>query len=41
VPHISLVFREMWDTAVLTLKPVSCPTALYGWEGEPVKRFWR
>jgi hypothetical protein len=22
VPHISLVFREMWDTAGLTLKPL-------------------
>jgi hypothetical protein len=21
MPHISLVFREMWDTAVLPLKP--------------------
>jgi hypothetical protein len=26
VPHISLVFREMWDTAGLPLKPVSCST---------------
>jgi hypothetical protein len=23
VPHISLVFREMWDTAGLPLKPVA------------------
>jgi hypothetical protein len=23
VPHISLVFREMWDTAGLALKPVA------------------
>jgi hypothetical protein len=23
VPHISLVFREMWDTAGLPLKPVT------------------
>jgi len=23
VPHISLVFREMWDTAALALKPVA------------------
>jgi hypothetical protein len=23
VPHISLVFHEMWDTTGLTLKPVA------------------
>jgi hypothetical protein len=27
---ISLVFREMWDTAALSLKPVADPTTLYG-----------
>jgi hypothetical protein len=26
VPHISLVFREMWDTASLALKPDTGPT---------------
>jgi hypothetical protein len=26
VPHISLVFREMWDTTGLPLKPVAGPT---------------
>ncbi len=28
VPHTSLVFREMWDTAGLTLKPVADLAAL-------------
>jgi hypothetical protein len=27
VPHISLVFREMWDTAGLPLKPAAGQTA--------------
>ena len=27
---ISLVFREMWDTAALALKPVTGPTTPYG-----------
>ena len=26
VPHISLVFREMWDTTGLPLKPAAGPT---------------
>ena len=30
VPHISLVFREMWDTAALALKPLAGLTALQG-----------
>jgi hypothetical protein len=30
VPHISLVFREMWDTTVLSLKPVAVLTTPYG-----------
>jgi hypothetical protein len=30
VPHISLVFREMWDTAGLPLKPVAGPTTPHG-----------
>jgi hypothetical protein len=30
VPHISLVFREMWDTAGPTLKPVACSAAPSG-----------
>ena len=30
VPHISLVFREMWDTAALTLTPLAGPTNLSG-----------
>jgi hypothetical protein len=30
VPHISLVFREMWDTAGLPLKPVADPTVPSG-----------
>jgi hypothetical protein len=30
VPHISLVFREMWDTAGLPLKPAAVPTDLHG-----------
>jgi hypothetical protein len=30
VPHISLVFREMWDTAGLPLKPVADSTTPYG-----------
>ncbi len=30
VPHISLVFREMWDTAGLPLKPVASPSAPSG-----------
>jgi hypothetical protein len=25
VPHISLVFREMWDTTGLPLKPFASP----------------
>jgi hypothetical protein len=28
VPHISLVFREMWDTTELTLKPSTESTGL-------------
>jgi hypothetical protein len=30
VPHISLVFREMWDTADLPRKSVAGPTDPYG-----------
>jgi hypothetical protein len=30
VPHISLVFREMWDTADLPLKPLADFAAPYG-----------
>ena len=30
VPHISLVFREMWDTAGLPLKPAKVSTTLSG-----------
>jgi hypothetical protein len=30
VPHISLVFSEMWDTAGLPLKPVKVFTTPYG-----------
>jgi hypothetical protein len=30
VPHISLVFREMWDTAGLSHKPVADLTDLHG-----------
>jgi hypothetical protein len=30
VPHISLVFREMWDTAGLALKPVAVFTDPHG-----------
>jgi hypothetical protein len=30
VPHISLVFREMWDTAGLPLKPLTGPTIPHG-----------
>jgi hypothetical protein len=30
VAHISLVFREMWDTAGLPLKPLSGSTVPYG-----------
>jgi hypothetical protein len=30
VPHISLVFREMWDTAGLALKPQAGPTTPHG-----------
>ncbi len=30
VPHISLVFREMWDTAGLALKPAAVATTPHG-----------
>jgi hypothetical protein len=30
VPHISLVFREMWDTVALSLKPLTDSTTPYG-----------
>ena len=30
VPHTSFVFREMWDTTVLTLKPLTDSTTLEG-----------
>jgi hypothetical protein len=30
VPHISLVFREMWDTTALPLKPPADSTTLSG-----------
>jgi hypothetical protein len=30
VPHISLVFREMWDTTGLSLKPAKVSTTPYG-----------
>jgi hypothetical protein len=30
VPHISLVFRQMWDTAGFPLKSVTGPTTPYG-----------
>jgi hypothetical protein len=29
VPHISLVFREMWDTEGLSLKPLAGPIHLF------------
>jgi len=31
VPHISLVFREMWDTTVLIPGPLVFNTNLEGW----------
>jgi hypothetical protein len=37
VPHISLVFREMWDTAGLPLKPVADFTEPHRWPVNPHK----
>jgi hypothetical protein len=39
VPHISLVFREMWDTAGLPLKPDAAPQIRTGAPGSP-QRTW-
>jgi hypothetical protein len=38
VPHISLVFREMWDTTILALKPVedfTTPSETFAVWGNP------